>query len=509
MSMQGDIQHIGVVGSGAMGRGIAQAAALSGAQVLLVDADEGIAQAAHAAIAQALETEVAKGRLAREKADGALDRLRVAAGLASLKNAQLVIEAITEDLDAKRRLFAELEGVVAEDCILASNTSSLSITTLAAACKRPGRVAGMHFFNPVSRMRLVEVIQAHRTEPHIIDTLEAVGQKMDKDVVRVQDTPGFLVNQVGRGYTLEAVNIVGEGVASFEQVDRIMREAAGFRMGPFELLDLVGLDVNHPATEMIYAQFYHEPRYRPSPLMDMRVAAGALGRKTQEGYYRYPVTPVSSESDGKALAPATTRPACPVWVSAAQPDAGQAVRELLSSLGAEVEAGERPGPDALCVVTPIGRDASYAAAAENLDPTRTVAIDTLFGLKTHRTVMGTCITDERWRQAAVALFAADGVPVTLVRDSPGFIAQRIVAMIVNIGGALAQSRTATAAGIDRAVTLGLAYPHGPLSFANALGANNVLQLLNGLHASFGDPRYRPALWLQRRAALNLDFREGD
>ncbi len=505
--MQGDIHRIGVVGSGAMGRGIAQAAALSGAQVLLVDADEGIARSARDAIAQALETEVAKGRLPKADAEGALARLGVAGSLAELKDAGLVIEAITEDLDAKRRLFAELENVVGADCILASNTSSLSITTLAAACKHPGRMAGMHFFNPVSRMRLVEVIQAQRTDPAVMDALEAVGKKMGKEVVRVQDTPGFLVNQVGRGYTLEAVNIVGEGVATFEQVDRVMREAAGFRMGPFELLDLVGLDINHHATEMIYAQFYHEPRYRPSPLMDMRVAAGVLGRKTKEGYYRYPIEAVADDAGAQAAAPAV--PDCPVWVSAALPDARASVRELLSDMGARLESGERPGPDALCVVTPIGRDASHAAAAENLDPTRTVAVDALFGLKTHRTIMATCVTSQPWRQAAAALFGADGVPVTLVRDSAGFIAQRIVAMIINIGGGLAQSRTATAAGIDRAVTLGLAYPHGPLSFANALGPDHVLRLLNGLYESFGDPRYRPALWLQRRAVLNLDFREGD
>ncbi|MCC2596168.1 3-hydroxyacyl-CoA dehydrogenase [Pusillimonas sp. MFBS29] len=506
--MQSEIHHIGVVGSGAMGRGIAQAAALSGAHVVLMDANEETARSAREAIAKALDTEVAKDRLTREKADSALERLALTASLAGLKDVDLVIEAITEDLDAKRSLFAELENAVGADCILASNTSSLSITTLAAACKQPGRVAGMHFFNPVSRMRLVEVIQGQRSNPDVIDALEAVGTAMGKQVVRVQDTPGFLVNQVGRGYTLEAVNLVGEGVATFEQVDRIMRDAAGFRMGPFELLDLVGLDVNHPATEMIYAQFYHEPRYRPSPLMDMRVAAGALGRKNQEGYYQYPAEPKASAQQTEAQPAAASQP-CPVWVSNALPDAGQAVRELLTGMGVQLDAGDRPGSESLCVVTPIGRDASHAAAAEQLDPVRTVAIDALFGLTTHRTVMSTCVTGERWREAAASLFGLDGIPVTVVRDSPGFVAQRIVAMIINIGGGLAQARTATAADIDRAVTLGLAYPHGPLSFANSLGAANVLRLLQGLYESFCDPRYRPALWLQRRAVLSLDFLEGD
>ncbi len=506
--MQAEIDRIGVVGSGAMGRGIAQACALSGMKVVLMDADEAVARSAHASIAKAIEGDRVKGRVSQEAAESAMAGLSITSTLDGLKDSQLVIEAITEDLDAKRGLLADLENVVDEQCIIASNTSSLSITTLGAACKFPGRVAGMHFFNPVSRMHLVEVIQALKTDAAVVEQLEGVGRKIGKEVVRVRDTPGFLVNQVGRGYTLEAVNIVGEGVATFAQVDQVMRAAAGFRMGPFELLDLVGLDVNHPATEMIYSQFYHEPRYRPSPLMDMRVGAGMLGRKSGEGYYLYPAESAAPPVSAAAQASGPL-PACSVWVSSAVPEAGAAVRELVKSLGASLETGPRPGEQALCLVTPIGRDASHAAAAEGLDPIRTVAIDALFGLSTHRTAMATCVTGQEWRDAAQALFSADGVPVTMIRDSPGFIAQRIVAMIVNIGGALAQSRTASAADIDRAVTLGLAYPHGPLAYANVLGAGYIHLLLGGLYESFGDSRYRPALWLKRRAALNLNFCDGD
>jgi 3-hydroxybutyryl-CoA dehydrogenase len=259
---------------------------------------------------------------------------------------------------------------------------------------------------------------------------------------------------------------------------------------------------------MIYSQFYHEPRYRPSSLMDMRVGAGMLGRKSGEGYYPYPAEPAAAPVSAPAQASGPL-PECSVWVSSAVPQAGAAVRELVKNLGASLETGPRPSEQALCLVTPIGRDASHAAAAEGLDPLRTVAIDALFGLSTHRTAMATCVTGKEWRDAACALFSADGVPVTMIRDSPGFIAQRIVAMIINIGGALAQSRTASAADIDRAVTLGLAYPHGPLAYANVLGAGYVHLLLGGLYESFGDSRYRPALWLKRRAALNLNFCDGD
>jgi len=503
--MQSGIKRAAVVGSGAMGRGIAQVCAAAGISVVLLDVDRNVAESARAGIAKGLEADVAKGRLEKAQAEKTMAAIGVADSLEGLKDVQLVIEAIVEDLDAKRKLFRELEEAVSDDCILASNTSSLSITALAAACRKPGRVAGMHFFNPVPRMKLVEVIQALKTAPAVVDTLEAVGREIRKEVVRVQDTPGFLVNQVGRGYTLEAVNVVGEGVATFAEVDRVMREAAGFRMGPFELLDLVGLDVNHPATEAIYGQFYQEPRYRPSALMDMRVQARALGRKTGEGYYRYGDEP---ETPAPAPAAPDARPPS-VWISSMVPQAGQKVRELVTRLGVKVETGGAPSDGALCVVTPIGRDASRSAASEGLDPARTVAIDTLFGLDTHRTVMTTCVTGESRRAQAHGLFGADGVPVTVIRDSPGFIAQRIVAMIINIGGALAQSRTASPADIDRAVTLGLAYPHGPLGFANHLGSVQTGMLLHGLYESYGDPRYRPNPWLARRAALNLNFSEGD
>lgn len=512
-----NIKRVGVVGSGAMGRGIAQICAQAGLAVVLMDADAGIAQSAQAAILKALEVEVSKGRLSQENGDSAASRLSVTDTLDGLADVDVVIEAITEDLDAKRGLFAELEKVVGDTCILASNTSSLSITLLAADCKKPERVAGMHFFNPVPRMRLVEVIQALRTDSAVIDQLEKLGKKIGKDVVRVQDTPGFLVNQVGRGYTLEAVNIVGEGVATFAQVDEVMRAAVGFRMGPFELLDLVGLDVNHPATEMIYSQFYHEPRYRPSPLMEMRVGAGALGRKAKEGYYSYSEeSGQSSAAQQKAVSdvPVSDPGAAPatlpkVWVSAVEPNGGQMTSALVERLGATLETGAAPSDEALCIVTPVGRDASHAAAAQGLDPTRTIAIDTLFGLDKHRTLMATCVTGDEWKASARTLFSSDGVPVTVIRDSPGFIAQRIVAMIMNIGGALAQSRTALPADVDRAVTLGLAYPHGPLAFANLLGPINTGKLLTGLYESFDDPRYRPSQWLKRRSVLNLDFCDGE
>lgn len=498
------IRKVAVVGAGAMGLGIAHAFASAGYQVAMIDANEGVADRALVKIRALMEQDVAKGRLDAAQMTATLARIQPAQKLAAVDGADLVVEAIIEDLEAKRTLLAQLEALVGPRCIIASNTSSLSITTLAAACKHPERVAGLHFFNPVNRMRLVEVIDGLKTAPAVAETLMQAARSIKKEVVRVKDTPGFLVNQVGRGFTLEAVNVVAEGAATFADVDRVMRDTAGFRMGPFELLDLIGLDVNHPATDAIYNQFYQEPRYRPALMMEMRVKGGMLGRKTGEGFYSYGEGAVQPEE-----APAPAAPDVPVWVSHALPQERAAVVELLSRLGVRVEDSAAPSAQALCVVTPLGRDASRSAAAEGLDPERTVAIDTLFGLATRRTVMTTCVTAPQWRDAAHGIFAKDGVPVTVMRDSPGFIAQRIVAMIVSIGAALAQSRTASAEDIDRAVTLGLAYPHGPLGFADTLGVGRMAAVLEGLYDSFRDPRYRPNVWFARRAALGLSMKAGE
>ena len=492
---------VGVVGAGAMGRGIAQVAAAGGYRVLLTDSRPGAAAEAREFIAGMLRRAAEKGSMKPADADAAVARIALAESVAELKPCALVIEAIVEDPAAKQALFAQLEGVVAEDCIIASNTSSLSVTALASKLKRPGRFAGFHFFNPVPLMKLVEVIDGVRTEPWVRDALSAVGRRMGREPVEVRDAPGFLVNQVGRGFTIEAAHLVGEGIASFVEVDRIMRDLAGFRMGPFELMELTGLDVTHPATELIYEQFYHEPRYRPSTLMASRLAAGILGRKSGHGFYEY--------RDGKPVIP--PEPAAPaarpssVWVSAAEPDGHAALRPLLDKLGASVESGSRPSAGALCLVTPLGEDATTAALAQGLDPRRTVAVDALFPLDKRRVIMGTPVTEPAVREAAHGLLAADGVPVTVIRDSPGFVAQRIVAMIANIGASIAQSRTAAPADIDKATKLGLNYPHGPLGFADALDPRRVLTVLENMHRSYGDPRYRPGVWLARRARLGVSL----
>jgi len=490
---------VGVVGAGAMGRGIAQVAAAGGCRVILCDARaEAVAEALDF-IGDMFDRAVAKGRMDPGAAVEAKARLTPADSIARLGAADVVIEAVTEDIALKGRIFAEIEAVVAEDAVVASNTSSLSITRIAAGCKRPERVAGFHFFNPVPLMPLVEVIAGVRTDPAVCDFLMNLGRRMTRTPVRVADAPGFLVNQVGRGYTLEATHLVSEGVADFVTVDRIMREAAGFRMGPFELMDLTALDVTHPASVEIYEQSFHEPRFRPAILMGQRFQAGLLGRKTGRGHYAY--------EGGKQVVPDEAQaPAFSggqFWIDPALPSAAEALARIVAAAGGTIDSGTVPGAESILLVTPLGEDTTACAVAKGLDATRTVAVDPLFDFKGRRSLMGTPVTRPEALATTHAMLAADGTPASVLCDSPGFVAQRIIAMIVNIGAQVATRRIASPDDVDRAVTLGLNYPHGPLGFADALGPGRVLAILEGISRCSGDPRYRPDPWLRRRAQLGV------
>jgi 3-hydroxybutyryl-CoA dehydrogenase len=476
-----------------MGRGIAQVLAQCGARTLLFDSQPGAAQKAKQSIAQALSKVVEKGRLSAADADRTLGQIEVVSSLDAMAPSHVVVEAIVEELGAKRTLFAQLEQVVGPDCILASNTSSLSVTAMAAACKRPGRVAGYHFFNPVPVMKIVEVVDGVLTEPWAGDALTGLARRFGHTPVRCKDTPGFVVNHAGRAYVPEALRLLSEGIADFATIDRILVDAAGFRLGPFGLMDLVGLDVAHAVMKSMYEQYFQEPKYRPSFLAEPRVAAGLLGRKTGRGWYHY-------DKDGTAAKMA--EPAAP----SAKPGSVWAVpelRELLTGLGARLE--HKATAESVCFVAPIGADATATALQLGLDPRRTVAVDPLFGFAKRRTLMKTPATSAEAAHAAHALLASDGVPVSVIHDSPGFVAQRVVAHIVNIGCDIVQLRIATPEDLDRAVTLGLGYPRGPLAMGDAVGPKKILAILEALHSVYADPRYRPSPWLKRRAALGASL----
>jgi 3-hydroxybutyryl-CoA dehydrogenase len=495
--------HIGIVGAGAMGRGIAQIAAQAGSTVLLYDTQPQAITAAQQALHTQWDKLQEKGRLDAAQVAACKARLQCAGSLRDLSGCELVVEAVVEKLDVKAALFAELETLLRPDAVLASNTSSLSITAMAAQLKRPQRLAGYHFFNPVPLMKVVEVIAGLKTDPAVCTALSDYARQMGHTPVAAQDTPGFIVNHAGRGYGTEALRIASEGVADFATIDRILRDQAGFKLGPFELMDLTALDVSHPVMESIYHQYYEEPRYRPSVITAQRLAGGVVGRKVGEGFYRY-------DKNVAQIAPEPAAPQVaempPVWVSSRAARRAELL-QLLKDLGAKIETGQSPSPTALTLVAPLGFDVTTVAVVERLDPARTIGIDLLVDdATTKRRVLATNpATRTDMRDAAHALFARDGKAVSVIRDSAGFVTQRVVANIVNIAADICQQRICTPADLETAVTLGLGYPLGPLAMGNLYGPTNVLEVLFNMQTVYGDPRYRPSPWLRRRGAIGLSL----
>ena len=281
------IKTIGILGAGTMGGGIAQVAALSGFDVILHDISSDVLRSAMERIKADFRHNVERGRLSATEATEALSAIHPRRNFGDMGNADFIIEAAVEDLNVKKEIFKKLDAIVAPDVILATNTSSLSITAIASLTKTPESVVGMHFFNPPTLMKLVEIVRGKQTSDDAAKITYDLAMKMDKVPVRCKDTPGFIVNRVARPFYGEALRLLGEGVATVEEVDRIMKLEGGFKMGPFELMDLIGIDVNYAVTKSVYEQFFHEPRFRPHTIQRQMVEAGTLGRKTKKGFYTY------------------------------------------------------------------------------------------------------------------------------------------------------------------------------------------------------------------------------
>jgi 3-hydroxybutyryl-CoA dehydrogenase len=486
-----------------MGQGIAQIAAQAGSTVKLFDMQSEAVNTALKNVYSQWDKLADKGRISPEQVAQYKANLQSVEFLGELADCDLVIEAIVERLDIKKTFFHELEALVKPDAVLATNTSSLSVTAIAAVLKRPEQFAGYHFFNPVPLMKVVEVIAGLKTKPEVCEKLSSYARDMGHKAVVAQDTPGFIVNHAGRGYGTEALRVVSEGIADFATVDRILKDQVGFKLGPFELMDLTALDVSHPVMESIYQQYYEEPRYRPSVITAQRLAGGVVGKKVGEGFYKYVegVAQIAPEPPAPQVAEMP-----PVWVSS------RAVRraellQLLKDLGASIETGASPSAQALCIVAPLGFDVTTVAIVERLDPARTVGIDLLIDdAITKRRVLATNpATRADMRDAAHALFARDGKAVSVIRDSGGFVTQRVVANIINIACDICQQGICSPADLETAVTLGLGYPMGPLMMGDKFGPTEILEVLFNVQTVYGDPRYRPSPWLRRRGAIGLSL----
>ena len=524
------VNTIAIIGTGIMGMGIAQIAAQAGIAVLLFDAKAGAAEQGRQSLQVTLEKLTAKGKFTDAQLASTLQKLVVVSELSEIKQADVVIEAIIEDLAIKKQLFKQLETIVTTDTILATNTSSLSVTAIAADCNYPERVAGFHFFNPVPLMKIVEVIPGISTHSATTQVLNDLAVRMGHLGVVAKDTPGFIVNHAGRAYGTESLKIVGEGVASFEEIDRILRNGAGFRMGPFELMDLTGIDVSHPVMESIYHQYYQEPRYRPHPLTHQMLTGKKLGRKVGEGFYHYAENKKQDDqkSTTDSLAPyaasISETAITSVWVGADIADDKTQLVDYLNAHGVTIDTNERPTADSLVLLATYGEDTTNAAIRYKVNPAQAVAIDMLTDLSKHRTLMPSMVTQTKFVAQAYALFAKGsehqtneshvtenqvanqtGTMATLIGESTGFVAQRVVAMVINLGCDIAMQGIATPDDIDNAVKLGLGYPSGPISWGDKLGAQRILLILTRIGKLTGDPRYRPSPWLQRRARLGISL----
>lgn len=524
------VKSLAIIGTGIMGMGIAQIGAQAGIQVLLFDAKSGAAEQGRQSLQTTLEKLAAKGKFTDEQLQATLTNLTVIEDISKIAEVDIVVEAIIENLDIKQQLFKQLESIVPAETILATNTSSLSVTAIASDCEHPERVVGFHFFNPVPLMKIVEVIPGLSTKPSVVETLTDLAKRMGHLGVVAKDTPGFIVNHGGRAYGTEALKVLGEGIASFEEIDRILREGAGFRMGPFELLDLTGIDVSHPVMESVYNQYYSEPRYRPHPLTRQMLIGKKLGRKVGEGFYHYTdnkkqggqkvVADTSKQSSFEALFSEAVSDATvtSVWIGADLAEDKQQLIDYLNASDITIDENDTPKPDSLVLLAMYGEDTTNAAIRYQVNPKQAVAIDMLTDLSKHRTLMPSIVTQDNFVAQAYALFGRNNkfdkssdegsnasVDATLITESTGFVAQRVVSMVINLGCDIAMQGIASPEDIDNAVKIGLGYPYGPISWGNELGAERILLILERIYGLTGDPRYRPSPWLQRRAKLDISL----
>jgi 3-hydroxybutyryl-CoA dehydrogenase len=439
------IQRVGVVGAGTMGAGIAQLACLGGLETWLHDPVPGALAAGEARLREGLAKGAGRGMWSDSEAGGAIERLHVTETLDDLGECELVIEAAPEDLQIKRELFARVAAVCGPEAILATNTSSLSITAIAAGVERPERVCGMHFFNPPPLMRLVEIVAGDDTAAGTVEAASEAARAMGRETIRAADAIGFVANRLARPFTLEALRLLGERVASHDQIDRIVRIGGGFRMGPFELMDLVGVDVNFEVAKSFWEQSFHEPRWQPHPIQARMVAAGRHGRKAERGYYDY--------------------------------------------------RGERhrpPDPD------PPERDPAWRRDRSIEDSVRHFALPDLDSASLVELAREPSMSEHQ-AEAAERYFRAAGKHVEWVGESPGLVLGRILAQIVNEAHFAVGQGVADREDCDTAMRLGFNWPRGPFEWGEAIGPDRVVSVLDELHGALGEERYRVAPQLRRAA----------
>ena len=500
---------LGVVGAGTMGAGIAQLGGAAGMRTLLHDPLPDALERGAAAARRGLAKWAEKGRVGEDAA--AL--LEPVASLDELAPCELVIEAAPERAELKRELFAALSRVCRDDAVLATNTSSIPVTSLASSAARPENVVGMHFFNPPPLMPLLEVIRADQSADESVERALEAGRAMGKQVIVAADGPGFLVNRCGRPFSGEGLRLLQERVATHDQIDRICRLGGGFRMGPFELMDLVGVDVGFEVAKSFQALSFGEPRWRPNPIQARMVAAGRLGRKTGRGYYEYAEDgsyraedvepPPIGGGDGMAIALLGSGPLADGLRERAR-EAGYELREGAPSelvVDASLDR-ETPVPGGapvvrLCAAASLAEQGmSGAVGFSLLPPVDESKLVELTRLPT---------TQSFACEAAQQLFANLGFLTEWVEDAPGLVLGRIVCQLVNEAYFAIGEGVGSADDVDTGLTLGLSHPRGPVAWGDSIGLQHVVAVLDGLWEERREERYRTAPLLRRAAGRGVPF----
>lgn len=489
------VTTVAVVGTGTMGQGIAQVALVAGHRVLLHDTMPDRAGQAVGAIGARLDRMVDKGRMEPAARDAAREAMTAVSGLGDLGPADVVIEAVAEQLSVKQRLFADLEEVVAEDCVLATNTSSLSVTAVAGGLRHPERVVGLHFFNPAPLLPLVEVVSGHATDAAIAEFAFQTALTWGKTPVRCTDTPGFIVNRVARPFYAEAFRLLEERAADPATIDAVLRESGGFRMGPFELTDLIGQDVNEAVTRSVWEAFFHDPKFTPSLAQRRLVESGLHGRKSGRGWYGYGDTASASRPEPH------TAPACAAPESVSFTDGPRPTRELLELVEKAGIPVRRSGVSRYgSVALPGGAqlflaDGTLAASRDRDAVQFDLALD--YATATRVALGPAAGADPASVEEAIGLFQALGKQVSVVRDTPGMIVARTVAMLADFAADALDRGVASPEDVDTAMRLGVNYPMGPVEWGRRLTPGWVRDLLGRLHEVYPSGRYAPSLGLSR------------
>jgi 3-hydroxybutyryl-CoA dehydrogenase len=489
---------VAVVGAGTMGAGIAQVAAAAGHPVLIYDAVAGAVEKGIGGMAKGLDRLVERGKMGSAERGALLGRIRTVDELEELAPAGLVVEAIAEDLEIKRDVFGRLEDICSREAILATNTSSLSITAIGASLRNPGRMVGMHFFNPAPIMKLVEVVSGAATARSVADTVYATAAAWGKSPVHARSSPGFIVNRVARPFYAESLRILEENAADAATLDAVMKECGGFRMGPFELMDLIGIDVNLAVTRSVFEAYHHDPRFKPSLIQQELVAAGHLGRKSARGFYDYaknaqPPRPATAES-----APCPDR----VTVRGALGPADTLVA-LFEEAGIETDRTDGPGvilAGAVCLAPADGRYATARCTEDGLDNLVQFDLALDYAQATRVAVASADQASPEALRDALGLFQGLGKQVSVIDDYPGMVVMRTVCMLANEAADAVNQNICNAGDVDIAMQQGLNYPRGPLDWADAIGPHKVLAVLDNLARTYGEDRYRASPMLRRRVA---------